>query len=78
MSEDESKNTYLKELKIKLVKSKNENRIKDHFCDEAYIREEGCKTQIKTPTIDVKQYAKYLLQEGSRDEKTCNTWMPRN
>ncbi|MBU1164638.1 hypothetical protein KKA15_03690 [Patescibacteria group bacterium] len=25
--------------------------------------------KIKTPTIDIKEYAKYLLQEGTRDEK---------
>lgn len=82
----------------------------DHFCNEAYIREENLviqllkiidqvdfneagtiekmkqemiryqkfnnvilkctdQTKIKTPKIDVKEYAKYLLQEGTRDEK---------
>ena len=25
--------------------------------------------KIKTPEVDVKEYAKYLLQEGTRDEK---------
>ena len=25
--------------------------------------------KIKTPNIDVREYAKYLLQEGTRDEK---------
>jgi len=27
------------------------------------------KKQTKTPKIDIKEYAKYLLQEGTRDEK---------
>ena len=82
----------------------------DHFCQEAYIREEELinqlvriidkvnlseaetlnkmkqemgryqrfnnlilktdqKSKIKTPKVDIKEYAKYLLQEGTRDEK---------
>jgi DNA invertase Pin-like site-specific DNA recombinase len=82
----------------------------DHFCQEAYVREEELviqlikiidkvdlseaetlhkmkqemgryqrfnnlilktdqKSKIKTPKVDIKEYAKYLLQEGTRDEK---------
>jgi len=85
-------------------------KYRNHFCKEAYIREENLviqmlkiidqvnfdeagtlqkmkqemlryqkfntmilktdqKDKIKTPTVDIKKYAKYLLQEGTRDEK---------